>query len=635
LKKVRVENNQVQEYFISYADVQADSHDFDPNFMVYDLELDGNKTYIVNDYIVHNCCVAYTVLMRAPDDEEGVFISSFDVFIARKSKTRGLWFELREVSNTGQVTNTGVPGTRVYVTNDQIVESTNGKNNPLNVKFTSPVFLMNKKEYAFIIHSMSPDPYDVDPDTQIWISRLGQMDINTQTKVNDKQGAGQFFQTTNNANWYTVPDMDMTINVYRAKFTPGNGYFTAGNKPVERMFLKNLSQTLKPKVGEDFTTGDRITISDANGTISVGNTITGNISTELANGTVVSVISTNQYRMSNTNYIVGERIMSKINGTTGFTVVGNVSAVANSSATLDYIDETAASNVYTEWSFSSGNFLANDKIWCLTSDGTSFYANIASVSDYTYSAMSLEPRVLDFVKTAIDFEVDTYAKDTTSTSGFEQIFASDTHYFREQKSLYGRTNEINNISGNKSNILKVNMSSLSEYVSPVFDLNTSHTLYIENLINANTVGETGTSGGQALNKYISQIITLADGQEAEDLNIFLTSYRPPQTDVKVYVKLLHQEDNEPFRQKSWLEMIKEGDGDSVYSSISDRFNYKEYKYLLPTASMTGSYGQVQYTNNSGTKFTGYKYFAVKIVLTAENPAIVPRVADLRCIALQI
>ena len=633
LKKVSVNNSNVFEYFVPYADVQAEEHKFDPNHMVYDLELDGNKTYIVNNYIVHNCCVAYTVLMRAPDDEEGLFVSSFDVFIARKSTTRGLWFELREVSNTGQVTNTQVPGTRVYVPNTQITESTNGRNNPLNVKFTAPVFLMNKKEYAFIIHSMSPDPFNVDPDTQIWISRLGQTDINTNTKVNDRQGAGQFFQTTNNSNWYTVPDMDMTINVYRAKFTSGSTYFTAGNKPLERMLLTNLSQSLKSKVGEDFTSGDRITLSGANGTIYVGNTITGNISTGNANGYVIAIPGTNQYLMSNTHYRIGEKVNIYNNGVYA-NITATISAVANASATLTYIDESAT-NVYTEWSFSSGNFKANDKIWCISGDGSGFSANIANISNWTYSAMSLEPRTLDFVKTSIDFETDTYAKDATSTSGFEQIFASDTHYFKEQKSLYGRTNETNNISGNHSNILKVNMASLSEYVSPVFDLDTSHTIFVENLINANTVGETASSGGQALNKYISQTITLADGQEAEDLNVLLTSYRPPGTDVIVYVKLLHQEDNETFKQKPWLQMVKANGGDDVYSSISDRYNYKEYKYLLPTASMTGAAGQVQYTNGSGTTFTGYKYFAIKIVLTADNPAIVPRVADLRCIALQI
>ena len=65
--------------------------------------------------------------------------------------------------------------------------------------------------------------------------------------------------------------------------------------------------------------------------------------------------------------------------------------------------------------------------------------------------------------------------------------------------------------------------------------------------------------------------------------------------------------------------------------------------LFPISSsyMTGTNGEVQYTNGSGIKFTGYKYFAVKIGITVDNvagvqnTAIYPRVGDLRCIALQI
>jgi hypothetical protein len=73
----------------------------------------------------------------------------------------------------------------------------------------------------------------------------------------------------------------------------------------------------------------------------------------------------------------------------------------------------------------------------------------------------------------------------------------------------------------------------------------------------------------------------------------------------------------------------------MYSSLSDRDNFKEYMYTIPTSYMTGDMGQFQYTSGSGVKYTGYKYFIIKIVLTSTNAAIVPRVADLRCIALQI
>jgi hypothetical protein len=72
----------------------------------------------------------------------------------------------------------------------------------------------------------------------------------------------------------------------------------------------------------------------------------------------------------------------------------------------------------------------------------------------------------------------------------------------------------------------------------------------------------------------------------------------------------------------------------VYSSVANRDNYKEFTFAPSTATKSGEMGQVQYTSGD-TTYTGYKYFAVKIVLTATNPAVVPRVADLRAIALQM
>jgi hypothetical protein len=46
-------------------------------------------------------------------------------------------------------------------------------------------------------------------------------------------------------------------------------------------------------------------------------------------------------------------------------------------------------------------------------------------------------------------------------------------------------------------------------------------------------------------------------------------------------------------------------------------------------------GAVQYTNTQQIKFTGFKSYQVKIGLLGTNSAIVPRVADLRTIALQM
>lgn len=51
--------------------------------------------------------------------------------------------------------------------------------------------------------------------------------------------------------------------------------------------------------------------------------------------------------------------------------------------------------------------------------------------------------------------------------------------------------------------------------------------------------------------------------------------------------------------------------------------------------MTGPVGSVSYTNSQGIKLSRYKSFQIKIGLLGTNSAIVPRVADLRAIAMQM
>jgi hypothetical protein len=240
----------------------------------------------------------------------------------------------------------------------------------------------------------------------------------------------------------------------------------------------------------------------------------------------------------------------------------------------------------------------------------------------------------------------TYANGSTTVSGYETVIPSETHYFPEEKVVYSKTNELKNLNGDHSNKIRVTLESTSSYVSPLFDINSSHSIFVNNLISSNSYMEgvdanssnvtitSAPSGGYAINKYISQAIALADGQDAEDIQIFLSAYRPPNTDVKVFIKILNSNDGQALAQKNWIELVKQSDGDLSYSSLGNRYDFKEYSYGFHLSRMTGPSGQVQYTSN-GTTFTGYKYYAIKIVLTADNSAVVPRVADLRAIALQI
>jgi hypothetical protein len=61
---------------------------------------------------------------------------------------------------------------------------------------------------------------------------------------------------------------------------------------------------------------------------------------------------------------------------------------------------------------------------------------------------------------------------------------------------------------------------------------------------------------------------------------------------------------------------------------STEFDYREYEYR---PSLTDN--AILYTSDSGSSFDTFKTFAIKIVMTSNDPAVVPKVKDLRIIAL--
>jgi hypothetical protein len=148
-----------------------------------------------------------------------------------------------------------------------------------------------------------------------------------------------------------------------------------------------------------------------------------------------------------------------------------------------------------------------------------------------------------------------------------------------------------------------------------------------------STNEAATSGGNSLSKYISRTVTLAEGQDAEDINVYLTAYKPGTATIKVYHKLVNAEDSAGIAETPWVEMTQ----DTVSSIVSDNINtedFNEYKYVINSASLTGASGEYQYVSNSVT-YTGFKHFAIKIVLLSTDPSNPPRVKDFRTIALQI
>ena len=146
---------------------------------------------------------------------------------------------------------------------------------------------------------------------------------------------------------------------------------------------------------------------------------------------------------------------------------------------------------------------------------------------------------------------------------------------------------------------------------------------------AYVTGETSKSGGPAIAKYVTKKVVLDSGYDSGDLNVYITAYRPVNTDILVYYKILNRNDTQKFDDGSWQLMNMIRNGASVYSQTRD--NVIEYVFAPGTGGTDQGY--VQYTSTNGQIYNTFSQFAIKIVLVSSDHTYTPYLNDLRCLAL--
>ena len=142
-------------------------------------------------------------------------------------------------------------------------------------------------------------------------------------------------------------------------------------------------------------------------------------------------------------------------------------------------------------------------------------------------------------------------------------------------------------------------------------------------------GETSSSGGPAIAKYLTKKVVLNAGFDSGDLNVYMTAYRPINTDILVYYKILSRTDTQSFDDGSWQLMTMTNSSDTLYSQT--RSNVHEYTFSPGTNGVDQGY--VSYTSTNGQTYTNFSQFAIKIVLVSTDHTYTPYLTDLRCIAL--
>jgi hypothetical protein len=557
-------------------------------------------------------CMAYSFKVDVPTGEDGVFLTSADVWVDQKHPTLGVWFEIREMDSAGGITRNQVPFSEVWLTNSQVNlwDGSVGteESSKTKITFPSPVFLQNDTQYAFVIHTEG-----LNPDYYFWVSRLGEKDILTGNQVTARQLTGTLFTTNNNLNYDMVPDVDMKVRFNRAQFSPGTATVVVGNKPNEFINLKEGASGFR-KQGETITTSEILslsaTIAGANAVI-VTDKITG--STSGVTGNVISINGSKYYTdafgfTANESYTVA----NSSGGSKGIT--GSLTLLEFGLGKLKYYN---VSNNVMVIEDSNGLFYPNASIKGLLTSNTGVIEDFES---FKYSTSTLKPYFIKFNNTDVTFEKRGWNAQAVAYTDYIPGSPDSHSDFPVECSILSRSNELSvfGTEGNSSTSqVKVNMSTISQYVSPVFDISRMQSILVYNRLNNDSTGEDQPTGGGLINKYISKVVTLADGQDAEDLLVKLTAYKPVGSDVKVWMKVRNDEDGEAFIRNPWIEMQTNR---RLFSSSANKQDFVELEYNVPSAYKNGN-GVLQYIKNATSVIAntdGVSAAANSILITGAN-----------------
>ena len=650
----------------------------------------------------------------------GMFITSADIFfrsISSEENNNGITLQIREVVN-GVPSPEIVPNGKAHLRRSSCFTSTIKSDGSVdfastNFKFNNPVHLKNNTEYALVL---VPDADD--PGYEVWIGELGGTEVGKTTRITKQAHTGILYTSANNRSWSPHQSEDLMFVLRRAKFDVNTDFvLKTTNKNTDWIKLDQTSwDTTTDGDGRiptpRFTKGDAVhgftfTIDEGGAGYSSAPTVVftgGGGSGATATATLTSGAVT---------------AITLTNPGTGYTSAPTISFTGGGSPTTD-AEVTARLNraiykffdrgysVY-ELEVTDGYFAANDMI----GNGTT-YVDISSIenkaiSAYVLQASTINPEERGTVTPKIAF---TKTGAASANTTYSNARIGSTEELHEEKTIYSYSNEEASYSGNKTALLEFTLRTSSNNVAPMVDLSSLDMLAIVNDINKpSTVEEEVAVGGNARSKYISRQVVLAEGQDAEDLKVYLDSQIPTGADVEVYAKVMNSADDADFLSEiEWKQLsiddqpfvateglaeysykvpakasgfglngsdILEYDvtrinsipvsaGGSGYSSaptvtiecddgngfgataeaILSGSAVSEIRIINPGRGFTGSVtvtltgGSPSTAATIGTvttntvTYTGFKYFAVKIVHLSSNTAIIPKSSGLRAYALQ-
>lgn len=497
--------------------------------------------------------IAQSLTINTPDKQSGIFATSLDIFFKQKpvANVNGITVYLTEMDNGYPDGSRVLPFSTVHKNWNDVTPS-NDATVGTKFVFESPVFLANETQYAFIV---KPDSND--PDYQVWTANLGDLDVRSKFQVSTQPLIGTAFYGATTRQWTALQTEYIKFILNRASFTnaAGRAIFNNSNTDYVKIFnVQYVNSSVSILPGDYIYESENNTINSISGTVNTS--VYGIVDNyDDVKGIVYTDNSTGNFFQNTDKFIQIHRFA---NDSVRVPNVSTVIAHANSGTLYD-----------------PGIDLLVTRLATISPPGTSIKYNYTGTSN-----------------SALNYDSDT--KSTPVTPGIE------TEFLDKERVVASRTNEIEYRTGSKSFTLEASLTTDTEFVSPVIDLVRNQQLAVKNDVDPVSFQYNEFfSSGSTKSKYISKIITLAPGQDAEDLQLILSAFRPVGSDVQVWVRFLNKEDPDSITRKVWTPLYNSSP--DLYSDPSNPKDFREFVYGVGSYyTMLQLSGTTTSTNNSTT-----------------------------------
>jgi hypothetical protein len=237
------------------------------------------------------------------------------------------------------------------------------------------------------------------------------------------------------------------------------------------------------------------------------------------------------------------------------------------------------------------------------------------ILNQTQPKTSIIPRVLGTSGTSCGPDTD------GGTSGLETSFVKDTtyldvvigeeNYFPQTKIIANQLNEINRMNNVKSFTMELDLESEVTHLSPVVDLSAVSIITTANVVN--NIEPSADIGSECAANYITKVARM--DKSATGLKVMLAANTFTQSTIRVMYKLVPvgfvgNLDDLPFQFFNTTGIPDSGN----MTPQNDLFTFTDYEYTI----------------DDSEDFDG---FQIKVSLLAYDQPYIPRVKDLRAIAL--